>query len=352
MACPPKVRGCFAVFLMLPGLAQAHPFGDRYAAQRLSVDLSRQEVVVDYLADAPLIMLTDGSDEAALQAALDTLQAGLLLAVDGRTVPLVRRAADHRPDLVSMHTHLFHLQLVGEVPLAARHTVEVGNINLSGRPSFFLDEVTVTGSARVHASSLRVAMRDGTVTDLADAWSRSELRRRIRVDVELPTDPWSTLFDELDPARWPASRTHDRDPLPAWAAARRTPETSLLQLLFAMATGLTFAVSGAPARAGAAAGLLLGWQVGASYASAAPAFVALALLAALGTRELATLGAFAGLGLTLWLGAAPAPWGHAQLLAAALVAVPVALTRAPSPRAWLFAVLLSALGLGWGLRAA
>jgi hypothetical protein len=326
--------------------AQAHPFGDRYAAQRVLMDLGRERIVVHYTADAPPGMLVD--DAADLEGALDMLERGLVLSVDGTTVPLARRTGTHRPDLVSMHTHLFDLVLVAEVDLAGRHTIELGNANLGGQPCYFYDDVRVVGSAWVHEASLQVARRDGELIDLSAAWTRSELRRRIRVEVELPDDPWSATFDRIDGRIHPLATMPNRPLAAAWVAGRTTPGTVFGAALALLLAGLAAGSGGRWLRAGAVLGLLL---AGAFHAwspvpwPAGPA-AALTLLLLLGPEGSvwALLGA---VGLTALPLALPEPWrilGGAALLGGMALG---ALARpGPLPRTALGVVATSAL-LWW-----
>ena len=169
---------------------------------------------------------------------MSNLAKGLVVRIDDRDVSLEVLSSRDRPDLVSTHTRIMEIVLSATFDLTGQHKVEVGNANLPGDPNYFYTDVTVPQSAIIHETNLVARRADGTTVDLAAAWSRSELRRQIQVDVTIPDDPWSRLVDWREPAMVTIRLAPTRPLHRAWPAGRRTPETLVVALLLAFAAGL------------------------------------------------------------------------------------------------------------------
>ncbi len=292
--------------------ASAHPFGDRYAAQRLDVIVDPEGVTVWWQGDIPRALLPQRDGATDMELALARAAAALSVTVDGASVPLRELSRRHSVDLVSMHTELLTLALradVGWLP-GVPFALEVGNANLVGEPCWYFDTLTVPATAEVRSTDLAVRRRDGGLDVLAGRWTRAEPRRRVRATLTIPADPlsrWLTargapgvpVAQRLPASAWTRWRTgqHDRGTAAAAAALcalgglglgtvlrARRPGWSGGAGILAAAVGCALAVATVPpALAGLLTVSLLTTLLGASLGPRAPAVgLLLALVAACG----------------------------------------------------------------------
>lgn len=303
-----------------PAIGAAHPFGDRYTAQRLDVRLDLGGVDVAFMADAPLALLPPGTPDTTegLEEAARGLSAGLILTVDGATVPLQVTSQQARLDLVSMHTRVLELVLRADVDLRGPHTVEVSNGNLQGAPSFFLSTLEVAPSMTVVDSSLLT----GTEAEqsLSGRWTRSEGRRLMHAELDGDGSIPARALTSLDPRTVDLHTAHA--PLMAsWRAGGHTARNAGLLLLLGLAAGAGLGVA-SPRERRTAGALLVAFTI--PWLPLGPLPAALAgcalLVAALTLRtRLAPLAIPVGVAV---VGVIGGPWGTATqvtLLAGALL---------------------------------
>jgi hypothetical protein len=243
-------------------VAHAHPFGDRFTAQRLEVDVEPETVVIRLTADVPDALLTFMVPRSAdpVGEVLSRLDHGLVVTVDGVQQPLRRLDHAARVDLVQGTDHVLEGRWQADVALAGRHQLRITNGNLGDQPSYFRDEVRLPPASRLLDTNLVVAHR-GRAEPLHDAWSSFEGLRRIDLELDVPTDTASTWFRSVAPTPW-SIPTALLPPERAWTAGRTDP------LTLAAATGVA-------AIAGLGASLAAGGRRGPVLAGA------LALLASL-----------------------------------------------------------------------
>jgi len=291
-----------AALVGLEGSAAAHPFGDRYAAQRLDVRVDRAGVDVGYIADVPLPLLPTRGGAGDSDAMLTELATGLTITVDGASVPTQVTHSAQRMDLVSMNARVLELVLRADVDLTGSHTVEITNGNIPAVPCYHFADVQLAPSMRATRSSLRLPALGGKMMDFSRQWSRSELRRRVQLTLDGDPGWLAAQIDGWAPdARRPLAASDDGE---AWRLGADSTGTVEARIALAAVAGLG---AGAAGRR---------WQTA---------------LVALGT--LAALGALLG---PLWA----APGAVIAALAGALVAI------APLPhRARLGLALLLPLGL-------
>jgi hypothetical protein len=240
------VRAGVAVPLVLwpPTVAEAHPFGDRFVAQRLDVHITRSSVEVGFVADVPDALLSGAGGNADVSASLRSFSNGIVLTVDGATVPLTVRHSADRTDLVSPHTHIMEVVLVATVDLTGQHKVEVSNGNLQGQASYYLTKVEFGSTATMHASSLLLEPKGVAAVDRSQAWSRSELRRRYAVDIYFPDTAWATLFEFVDPGRLRHDHITKVSAWPDWRSRTASPPGVALGMAAASLVGGAAGASG------------------------------------------------------------------------------------------------------------
>lgn len=200
---------------LLGGHADAHPFGDRYAAQRLDVGLYVDRIEVLWRADAPRALLPqhDGRiDETRLTAELPT---GLVATLDGVTLAPDTIEVRPLPELNSEHGYGVEVRTRYAADLRGDHELTVSNGNLGGTPSFHLVDATIPAGVVIHASSLWAEPQGLRKIDLSDRWSRAESRRRLSLTWTWPTSPGAMLWHHLGP---PRLRLVDHHPETLWAS--------------------------------------------------------------------------------------------------------------------------------------
>jgi hypothetical protein len=236
-------QAIFALALAaIPAIGAAHPFGDRYAAQRLDVRLDLGGVDVAFMADAPMALLPPGTPDTpeGLEEAARGLSAGLILTVDGATVPLRVTSQQARLDLVSMHTRVLELVLRADISLQGPHTVAVSNGNLQGAPSFFLSTLEVAPSITILDSSLLT----GTEAEqsLSGRWTRSEGRRLMHAELDGDGSLPARALTSLDPRTVDLHTAH-APPVASWRAGGHTARNAGLLLLLGLAAGAGLGVA-------------------------------------------------------------------------------------------------------------
>lgn len=230
--------------------AHAHPFGDRYAAQRLEVDVDVDAVDVILTADVPTAQLeaiVAGDD--APQVVLERLPFGLRLTVDGAEIPMSTVSSEARRDLVDHEAWLLTQHLRAEVDLIGRHVVQVGNANLADTPNWFRTDVTLPAGSWVHDTTLRLPRRTGRVEALDGRWIQLEGLRSVRLDVEVMDDPLHRAWRRTDPGRWSLDQATIAPGVAAWRAGRSDPWTwTITALLLAAGAAVVGALAWARAR--------------------------------------------------------------------------------------------------------
>lgn len=280
-------------------VAQAHPFGDRYAAQQLEVDVHPDQVVVTLTLDVPDPLLAEeaGTDVVPGEVLADRLLHGVTLTVDGEPTQLVELSRDVRKDLIDMHATVIQLRWRAMADLRGEHTLRVGNANLGNTPGWFRDEVRIGGGAEVTASNL-VVWRHGTPSWKTSAWSRSEGLRRVDLSIRTPSTPWLQLAQRWSPTWWSLPQAWERPVPRAWRTGRTQAATVAIALVVAGLLGLFASCRATPWRSP----LFLGFGVAAMAWGGISAPVAGTLIAA-AALLLALDRAFAGFALALTL-----PW--------------------------------------------
>jgi hypothetical protein len=308
--------------------AAAHPFGDTVVAQRLDVDVAIDRLRVGLVVDAPPEALEEAAGALAPEVWLDRLAVGLAVSVDGVSVTPTIERRDQRLDLVGMHTRTYELVLAVPLDLSVPRHIEVTNGNLLGQGGWYVSTATFDPAVRHLDSSLLVTPRRGATVDLSGQWSRSELRRRLRLTVDAPPTPWRRLVANLDLPTVSPTGADLNAPVKAWrgglgsadglgfaallglvagGAAGAAPVDRRRVAITALAAGVGWASAVAlPAGAGlmilASAAAMAAWR-----RSPAPVW-AVALLALCAPAPLRAL-TFGGLAVGIAVGAAvPARW--------------------------------------------
>lgn len=231
-----------AAMVALEGPAAAHPFGDRYAAQRVDVRLDRAGVDVGYIADVPLPLLPSHGGAVDPDAMLAELASGLTITVDGASVPTRTAHSAQRMDLVSMNARVLELVLRADVDLTGAHTVEITNGNIPAVPCYHFADVQTAPSLRATKSSLRLPALGGKIMDFSHQWSRSELRRRVQLTVEGDPGWVAAQIDAWAPdARRPLAASEDAE---AWRLGADSVRTVEARLALAMGAGLGAGAAG------------------------------------------------------------------------------------------------------------
>lgn len=230
-----RVAWIIAALAALEATADAHPFGDRYAAQRMDVRLDRAGVDVGYIADVPIPLLPSHAGAADPDAMLAELASGLTITVDGASVPSRVTHSAQRMDLVSMNARVLELVLRADVDLTGAHTVEITNGNIPAVPCYHFADVQIAPSLRVTKSSLRLPALGGKIMDFSRQWSRSELRRRVQLSLDGDPGWVAAQIDAWAPdARRPLAASDDTE---AWRLGADTAVTVEARLALAALVG-------------------------------------------------------------------------------------------------------------------
>lgn len=265
-------------------------------AQRLDLDVEPDLLRVGLVIDAPSEALEAAGGVLSPADWLARMAVAVSVSVDGVTAAPTVERSDERLDLVGMHTRTFELVLAVPLDLSAPRQIEVTNGNLLGQGGWYVSTVTLNAAVRHLDSSLVVTPRRGSTVDLSGQWSRSELRRRIRLTVDAPPTPWRTLVGRLDLPALPPADAARRAPIEAWRAGLGTADglgfAALLSLMIGLAGGA------APADRRRAALPVVVAAAGWACAVGAPPGVGLAALAAVAAAS-------------LWRGHPPPAWAAA-----------------------------------------
>ncbi len=223
-------------WLWLAFTAHSHPFGARFAAHLVELEVSDSAVRVNYLADVPNpIVQTSTRDPSAdplAEMALELLS-GLLLEVDGATLrmepvgPWSARATED--------THQFQWTLEAALPNPPTDVV-VSNANLPDVAAVYRSRVSVGGSSVPTACSLW-RMRDNAIAlDETDRWRTDERNRTLSVSLAEPAGALSPLWNIVSPPPEVPALAADRW-LPPLEVAVRT--RTLTPALAGLATSTT-----------------------------------------------------------------------------------------------------------------
>lgn len=269
-----------AAIAALEGPAGAHPFGDRYAAQRVDVRLDRAGLDVGYIADVPIPLLPSHAGAADPDAMLAELATGLTITVDGASVPTRVAHSAQRMDLVSMNARVLELVLRADVDLTGAHTLEITNGNIPAVPCYHFADVQTAPSLRVTKSSLRLPALGGKIMDFSRQWSRSELRRRVQLTLDGDPGWVAAQIDAWAPdARRPLAASDDAE---AWRLGADSVRTVEARLALALCAGLGAGAAGRrwlTAVVALAALATVGASLGPVWAAPGALFAALGLAA-------------------------------------------------------------------------
>ena len=196
-----------AILWALFTLANAHPFGSKLAAHQLKVHISAHELAVDYTADVPnAIVATATRSPTAdpLKAMALELHSGLLLLVDGTTVPLEPTEPWTVED--TEDTQRFHWSY--RVPLETGvHNLDISNGNLPGVMSVHSVIATVSDGIRVKQTSLWRFHKDKLVRDDNGRWRTTDDARSLSLTTVAPS-PLTKLWTSSEPVSLGEARIH------------------------------------------------------------------------------------------------------------------------------------------------
>lgn len=178
---------------LLGVVAQAHPFGARFAAHLVELDVTEDRLEVRYLADVPNAVVAAGArpGRSPLDDMAEELRSGLLLEVDGRSI-LLEPTAPYA-HVATEDTQQFAWTLAASLEEPPRQ-VTLSNGNLPDVVSVFRGSVRVGGRLAASACSLwRVT--DGLIAlDESDRWRTDERHRTLSVTVGPPAGPVTPLW--------------------------------------------------------------------------------------------------------------------------------------------------------------
>jgi hypothetical protein len=291
----------------------AHPFGDRYAGQRLDLQVDRRGISVGVTVDLPGPLLRELGETA--DQVLAAVPSAIVVTVDNTTLPAEVHSATHRTDLLQPDTVIAEVLLRVDTPLEGRHDLEVTNGNFIGVPGWYVDTLEMSSDLTLVETSLATELRDGTVELLDGEWSRSELRRRVRAEIDGRLGAWESLYFGVEGTSYrPLEDAYAAPSTTVWRAGVPSPGRAAAVLLWGLVAGfVTPLVTGHASRGR--------WLALAGVLASASLWVPLPPLVALATAALGTLlvrrepwvaiATMAGLGA-----AAPAmAWGPWQLYA-------------------------------------
>ncbi len=218
--------------VLAAGVAWAHPFGAQYAAHRVDVHVGADAVAVHYIAEVPsgLLRGPDGLSDMKME-----LLSGLVLQVDGATVPLVLAG----PAEVQENDDSVQIGLRLHADLEAPPTeVLISDGNLPDVAGVFSSTATVESGFSVLESSL-LSIRNGVVTrDDSDRWHMGAGHRETRLHVAAASPVWSWLGPWSDGEPIGVAAAYP----PAWSALLRrpvvTPTVAAIAVLLALGAGL------------------------------------------------------------------------------------------------------------------
>ncbi len=175
---------------LLFGVALAHPLGERFATQTTILEVHRDHLRVDYVAEVPHAVLRSASVTGDPVAAMAIeLQSGLLLQVDGEVVSMTRRGPARPPVPTSEHTWGFELALEAPLPAGAE-AIRVSTANLQDTQSYFAGDVRLADGLAIDSCSLLVVDDGEIVRDDTLRWRRDESARVLQVELAPPAPSW------------------------------------------------------------------------------------------------------------------------------------------------------------------
>lgn len=214
-----------AMALIRAPSADAHTLGNRHVSQLFEIELASEGVVLRLTVDAPPEQWAAyGGAQDPIAGSLDRLHQGLMVIVDNVTVPI--RVVDARPiwDLASGANNL-QVVVEADVDLRGRHTLRIGNANLSETPNYLNDELTVPPGAVIHSTSLLRKTATGAIADRSGVWAQYESLRSVSIDATLPQDPVTRLFAARSGGVWTVDQARERTTWEAWRSRHDTPGT-------------------------------------------------------------------------------------------------------------------------------
>lgn len=232
-----KTTALLAVSLLFHGASLAHPFGDRYAGQRLDLRVDPSGITVGLVLDlpGPLIRQLGEAPDAILQGA----PLGVVITVDNETIPTTVQSTAKRTDLLQPDTNILEVVLRADVPLQGRHDIEVNNGNLIGLPGWYIDTLQTTPSLTVVETSLAIPMKDGSTEYLDGRWSQSELRRRVRIDLDGTPTWWTPWVERVEGPDYRALPDVMQAPLwSRWTSGSTAPPVAVAMAVWVGVSGL------------------------------------------------------------------------------------------------------------------
>jgi len=265
------------VLIGLAPAAAAHPFGAQYAAHRVDLHVGPSEIQVGYIAEVPIpILMATGAQDPLGDMKLELLS-GLVLQVNGTSVPLDVAGPAHVERNDDAYT--IGLELVAHTESPIREVV-LSDGNLPDVPGVFSSTATVAPAFQVQESSL-LRIRDGEVArDDSGRWRMGPGHRETSLTLRRVPSLWTWVAPSDSTRPLPLA---DAVP-PRWIDLVTkpivTPATAAVSALLAVLAGLGAAVP----RGGA---LLAPWAILPVLALLATPWTELAALA----LAMASLGA-------------------------------------------------------------
>jgi len=219
--------------------AFAHPFGDRYAAQRLELMITADGARLGLTLDAtPAQLRTYGLDPTR-PTTLERLHEGVLLTVDGQAADWSAPQVEVREPEDGGHT----VWVLGSArwPQAweGPHRLHLENLHLAEQPGWYWNDLHLPLTVQHLETDLLTFDGQGKAYAQDAKWSRSPARRHLDVAFTLGTGPLSAASQWLYPdpvalGALPAPSFWTR-----WIHPLPTPEAVGAWLLAALTLGLT-----------------------------------------------------------------------------------------------------------------
>ena len=297
--------------------------------------MSRDGIAVEFLVEAPeqaLWAMRPYPLDQRDNMLIDELHTGLILEIDGTTVPLTLRHEGSRVQ-ADEHTRAYRLLAHAAHPLDGIHQIRLSTGNLPDTVSFFAGELEVSGDLEVRDCSLIVPAPGGDrLVDTSGTMALGERHRTLSVEIDARTDPlargWYALTSAAD-ATQPAYAALRRPVVQSWNDGTTSPEITGILASIAL-----FGGSLAPRRTQTRrqrVGTLLALLLGSALACVSPAVIwwlAIALTALLTFAGLRwhslrwITGPVVGMGLMCTTGDTPTTLAIGALWAVAILWVP------------------------------
>jgi hypothetical protein len=232
-------------------------------AHQTQVEVTLEGIEVDYYVEVPVRATPEGTLDIE---AVDGLETGLILEIDGQWVPLERDPA-HAPRVRgTSHTVGMRVWLRAETPPGPEHDLRLTNANYPDLPGFFSTAFSVGPQVEVLDSSL-LQLREGALErDDNGRWGAGDAYRTADLQVRFRRGPLQETFHALQGTRRlvrPAAAALPTSPVRAWLTGAMSLQVLGFLLALALGTGcaLGFALAAAQARVAQAIGGLLGAAV-------------------------------------------------------------------------------------------